>query len=82
MKRTTIRTMRSLANAELRGCKLALKECTDLKKRKTLVARIETLRDCLTDINLFAYDARLTRNAELDAFEVDEALVESNRRMR
>lgn len=61
MTRHTIRTMRALANTELRLKKGALRDCTDLGQRKRIVARIEELRACLADINLFAYDHHMTR---------------------
>ncbi len=69
MNRSTIRTMRALANAELRFKKAAFRDCTDLGQRKRIVARIEELRACLADINSFAYDASMTRLDELNEEE-------------
>jgi hypothetical protein len=48
---STISTAIGLVNAELRARKAELRGCTDLARRKRLVARIETLRAALSDLD-------------------------------
>jgi hypothetical protein len=61
---STISTAIGLANAELRARKAELRACTDLARRKRLVARIETLRAALSDLDAVAMAANALRRAD------------------
>lgn len=57
LARSTISTCVGLLNSELRARKIELRECTDLARRKRLVARVEQLRAALADIDTAAVAA-------------------------
>jgi hypothetical protein len=61
---STVSTAIGLVNAELRARKAELRGCTDLARRKRLVARIETLRAALSDLDAVAMAANALRRAD------------------
>ncbi len=61
---STVSTAIGLVNAELRERKAELRACTDLARRKRLVARIETLRAALSDLDVVAMAANALRRAD------------------
>lgn len=66
MTRDTIRTSLGLVQIELRRLKLALRDSTDLRERKRMVARVEALRVAQAELTSAAMDAR---REYLDAME-------------
>ena len=56
---STISTCLGLCNAEIRARKAELRDCTDLTRRKRLVARIAQIRAALADLD----DASLAAGA-------------------
>lgn len=63
LDRETISTLVGLVNADLRVRKEALRECTDLTRRKRLVARIEQLRMALSRLDDLILAANALRRA-------------------
>ncbi len=58
MTRETQRISLGLVNAALRAAKAELRDCTDLVRRKRLVARIEELRAAHAELDCAAMDHR------------------------
>lgn len=58
MTRETQRISLGLVNAALRAAKTELRDCTDLARRKRLVARIEELRAAHSELDCAAMDHR------------------------
>ena len=63
LDRETVSTLVGLVNAELRARKEALRECTDLTRRKRHVARIEQLRVTLSRLDDLILAANALRRA-------------------
>jgi len=64
LKWTTVRTCRGLIMVELRKLKSEHKVCADVDKRRKRVARIETLRLALSDLD--RYDRTTDQLKEAD----------------
>jgi hypothetical protein len=56
MTRETVSTALGLVAMALRACKAELRDCTDLKRRKRLVARIEQLRVAHAELDIAAME--------------------------